>query len=125
MGCGLGGGKDADPRRLTHNHAHTGAVIGGWLSGIGWTRLETEEAPGELGVSGGSRSEVAQDHREGPHMGETTSITFGRTERLGLSVWAPLPQSTRNNTPNMQSSMYTPSPDLGRGVHVTAYITMC
>jgi len=66
---------NADPRRLTHNHARSGAVIGGWLSGIGWTGLETEEAGGELGVSGASRMEMAQDHRKDPHLGETASIT--------------------------------------------------
>ena len=101
MGCGYGGGKEADPLRLTHNHARTGAVIGGWLSGIGWTGLETEEAGGETDVSGGSRSEVAQDHREGPPLGENASITFGRTERPGLSTKVTLCQSLPNNTRNM------------------------
>ena len=66
---------------------------------------------------------MAQDHWDQALPGETASIAFGRTERLGLSDRAHPVQSARNNTPNMQRNMYTPSPVFSRDVHVTATIT--
>ena len=62
---------------------------------------------------------MAQGHREGPHMGETASIAFGRTERPGLSTKGTLCQSRRINAPNMYTYMYTPPPRSDKGVRLT------
>jgi hypothetical protein len=66
---------------------------------------------------------VGKDYQNQPLLGETASITFGRTERLGLSDWALPIQSARNNTPNMQRNMYTPLLDFDQGVPLNTYIT--
>ena len=84
-----------------------------------------EGAGGEPGFSRGSRGRVGQDHRDQPLPSEPASIASSHGAGFRPSRTRRTLQSHPNNTPNMQSYMYTPSPGPDQGVLLNNYITRC